>query len=120
MGWKVHRPNTRNANEYDPNALLPKIGTVWIWEIRSPLAMAVIRVFDVFWNGEQWFVATQTLLGSKTMYGDEIDRESEHVNELGRFWEAVTPTHRWSSKDIEKVKAAKRQRVKPLGLHCAP
>lgn len=78
------------VNSYDPDALLPKVGTRWVWEIDDPGARELIEVTEVNWNGEEWWVKTKSLL-----VGDTIPRSlggrSEFLNDIGRFWEAVTP-----------------------------
>lgn len=78
-----------NVNSYDPDALVPKIGTRWMWELDSTYARALVEVVEVVWNGEEWWVRTKTLLPVPL---DFPGRSPEtHLNDLGRFWEACVP-----------------------------
>lgn len=98
--------NSDLLKESNPNALLPKVGTKWVWEIDSDEARCLLEVRLVEWNGEEWWVTTVPLLhDSYSLYnslraiGLEAGRDYvwDHLarspvqNELGRFWEAVTP-----------------------------
>lgn len=89
MGHRTGRadtgPGMRRVNSYDPNARLPKVGTWWVWEIDAPHARSLIKVVRVDWNGEEWWVFTTR--GADP--GDYFDMPL--ANDLGRFWEAVTP-----------------------------
>lgn len=79
------------VDEYDPDAKLPKAGTRWIWEIDKPHARELLEVVDVFWNGEQWWVRTKRLGARIRVLGFDREPEGGYLNELGRFWQAVTP-----------------------------
>lgn len=73
-------------DSYDENAPLPKVGTRWVWEIDKPHARCLIEVTEVKWNGEEWWVRTKALLP------DSFPATAgEPLNDLSRFWEAVTP-----------------------------
>lgn len=74
------------VNSCDPDAPTPKVGSRWVWEIDLPHARALLEVTDVFWNGEEWWIETKSLLSS-----DVFPTKEFVYNELGRFWEAVTP-----------------------------
>lgn len=78
----------RRVNSYDENAPLPGIGSIWVWELDSPSARELIEVVEVFWNGEEWWVRTKTLLPNLTFPGSGRDTA---LNDVGRFWEACTP-----------------------------
>lgn len=78
----------KHVNSYDEDAPLPGIGSVWVWELDSPYARALLEVVDVFWNGEEWWVRTKTLLPKVELLGED---EPTNLNDVGRFWEAVTP-----------------------------
>lgn len=74
-----------SVNSYDVDAPLPSIGTRWVWEIDTPAARALTEVIAVKWNGEEWWVETKTLLPDSFPA-----TRATHLNDLGRFWEAVT------------------------------
>jgi hypothetical protein len=77
-----------NVNSYDENAILPKLGTRWVWELDEPHARTVVEVAEVKWNGEEWWVGTKTLLPNLTYppSGREIE-----WNDVSRFFEACLP-----------------------------
>lgn len=77
-----------NVSSYDENAPRPKVGTRWVWEIDNPGARELIEVTEVMWNGEEWWVRTKPLLGGPPL---NVMGNPEPLNDLGRFWEAVTP-----------------------------
>lgn len=77
----------RRVSSYDADARLPKIGTRWAWEIDKAHARELIEVADVFWNGEEWWVRTKTLLPNWSI----PPSAGVHLNDLSRFWEAVAP-----------------------------
>jgi hypothetical protein len=82
----------KRVNSYDPDARLPGIGGIYVWELDQPHACELIKVTEVFWNGEEWWVRTerlhhQTLVN--TFYPRQ--RDIECLNDVSRFWEAVTP-----------------------------
>ncbi len=78
-----------HVNSYDPNAPLPGLDSIWVWELDSPHARALIQVTEVFWNGEEWWTRMRTLLPRvERMPGEP---EETNLNELDRFWEACTP-----------------------------
>jgi hypothetical protein len=76
----------RYVSSYDPKAPLPGVGSIYVWELDLPHACELIKVTEVFWNGEEWWVRTERL-HAPAVFGDP----TSHLNELGRFWEAVTP-----------------------------
>jgi len=75
------------TDSYSPNAVRPKVGTRWVWEIDIPSARDLIEVTQVKWNGEEWWVESKTLLPPH-QHRFPSDR---CWNELGRFWEACLP-----------------------------
>jgi hypothetical protein len=77
---------TRRVNSYDPNAPLPGVGSIYVWELDEPHACELIKVTEVFWNGEEWWVRT-VRLHAPAVFGEPPG----HLNDLSRFWEAVTP-----------------------------
>lgn len=77
-------------SSYDENAYLPKLGSMWVWEIEKPNARALIEVVEVKWNGEEWWVATRTLLG-RGAFTSWPDLPSLDWNDLTRFWESTQP-----------------------------
>lgn len=79
---------TKRISSYDPDALLPKVGTRWVWEIEKPHARELIEVTEVLWNGEEWWVRSKNLLTDVALMGNT---RPESLNDLSRFWEAVTP-----------------------------
>jgi len=82
----------KRVSSYDPDAPLPGTGSVWVWELDLPHACELIKVTEVFWNGEEWWVRTVRLhdpLANSTY--PPFAKPSEHLNDLSRFWEAVTP-----------------------------
>lgn len=78
-----------HVNSYDPDAKVPKLGSRWVWEINKPSARAVIQVEGIIWNGEEWWVRTRSLLGDAYRFTPAWSNVC--LNDLGRFWEAVTP-----------------------------
>lgn len=75
-------------SSYDKDAITPQVGTRWVWEIDRPHARELIEVVEVRWTGEEWWVATKPLLRNPAYPPTGRDVE---WNDLGRFWEAVTP-----------------------------
>jgi hypothetical protein len=96
-----------HVNSYDIDAPLPKLGTRWVWEIDSPAAREIVEVVDVFWNGEEWWVRTKTLLRNETY--PSTGRETE-VNDVERFWEACSPVLRVFPALLDLVAVAPHQR----------
>jgi hypothetical protein len=82
----------RRVSSYDPNAPLPGVGSIWVWELDVPHATELLKVTEVFWNGEEWWVRTARL-HEHTLRNAFYPKQSdiEHLNDLSRFWEAVTP-----------------------------
>lgn len=76
---------------------LPRAGSVYVWELAAPHACELIKVTEVIWNGEEWWVRTERLHErlANTTYPDHllsaVGQPGEALNDLGRFWEAVTP-----------------------------
>jgi hypothetical protein len=89
------------VSSYDENAPLPRLGTRWVWELEKPHARALIEVVAVFWNGEEWWVRTSTLLPL-----DGWDNSKTLVNDLSRFWEAVTAVGGWQRGHMVERRAA--------------
>jgi hypothetical protein len=85
----------RGVSSYDPDALVPEVGSRWIWEAGKPHAQVTIRVTDARWNGEEWWVcsvAEDVPPGPPrvgTWHG--VEPGKPYWNDLGRFWEAVSP-----------------------------
>lgn len=79
----------RHVNSYDERASLPGLDSIWVWELDQPHARELIQVVDVFWNGEEWCVRTKTLLPHREPFPG--DPEPTYLNDVSRFWEAVTP-----------------------------
>lgn len=80
------------VSSYDRDALLPKVGTRWVWEVDSELARELVEVVETLWNGEEWFVRTRTLLPRRNPLA-KFPGEPERtlLNDVGRFWEACLP-----------------------------
>jgi hypothetical protein len=70
---------------------IPVIGSRWVWEIDQERGRALIEVLEVFWNGEEWWVRTRTLPEAPIPMLAPLTDTQDHLNELDRFWEAVTP-----------------------------
>lgn len=87
----MSKPRGR-VSSYNPNAPLPGVGSIYVWELDVPHACELIKVVEVFWNGEEWWVRTENL-HSRTLVNSFYPRHADAVqlNDLGRFWEAVTP-----------------------------
>jgi len=90
LGLK-EQPTMKDVDSSDFNAPLPGIGGVYVWRLDTPYACELLQVVKVEWNGEEWWVTTKRLHDSlrNTSYPN-VDQASQ-LNELGRFWEAVTP-----------------------------
>jgi len=69
-------------NSYDISAARPLAGTLWVWEPQA--APALVKVTRVLWNGEEWWVETQSLAD----YGPFRQKLGVAWNDLSRFWEA--------------------------------
>ena len=87
------------VNSYDRHAPTPKVGTHWVWEIDKPHARQLVEVVEVTWNGEEWWVLTRRLLGGGM--ASAFPEKRDAMNDLGRFWKAVTPVGWWSSKSLQ-------------------
>lgn len=94
-GGHTCRPRTI-VDSYDRGAQVPQVGSVWVWELDDPLARCLIRVVEVRWNGEEWWIRTDALLpapyqGTRLCY-----------NDAGRFDEACTPvgTAEWTTHQV--------------------
>ena len=75
------------ADTRSPGAARPEPGTLWVWEPHSLAAVALVRVTQTRWNGEQWTVATEAIaVGPEEVTGLKPGRE--YWNELDQFWEA--------------------------------
>jgi hypothetical protein len=81
----------KHVNSYDPNARVPKLGSRWVWEIDKPHACALLEVIEVIWNGEEWWVRTQALWEPVPAALLRPSAGPIALNDVGRFWEAVTP-----------------------------
>lgn len=81
----------RRVSSYDPTARTPAPGSRWVWEIDKPHARALIEVIETWWNGEEWWVHTRTLLPNLTYPLTHSPTADDHWNDLSRFCEAVTP-----------------------------
>jgi hypothetical protein len=85
------------VSSYDPQAPLPGVDSIWVWELDKPDACELIRVTEVFWNGEEWWVRTvrhpmrYAWLISEADLPRPLRDPTEHLNDISRFWEAVTP-----------------------------
>ena len=77
-------PKPRRISSYSRTARRPLVGTLWVWEPDLPYAVELVRVADVRWNGEEWWVGTDHPR-SVTAPG-ELRRLM--WNDLSRFWEA--------------------------------
>lgn len=83
-------PATDYVSSYDHDAPRPKVGSRWVWEIDQPHARTLVEVTEVVWNGEEWWVTTVDL-PTETLIGETPRPGRESWNDVGRFWEAVTP-----------------------------
>lgn len=81
------------VDSYSPSARVPKVGSVWVWELDAPHARCLVRVVEVRWNGEEWWVKTEALLPLP------LPTTSMVYNDASRFAEAVTPvgTAAWTT-----------------------
>lgn len=96
------------VNSCDPAAQVPEVGSVWVWELDAPWACCLIRVVEVRWNGEEWWVKTVALLPAHLRVLDD----DPYCSDADRFAEAVTPvgpagwTTHAVTKGVEFVAAA--------------
>lgn len=79
-------------NSYIPDRPPIEQGDVYTWEANSAHARCVVQVIEVFYNGEEWWVLTETL--EPTVAGDDLEGQ-QCWNDAGRFLQAATPG-RWS------------------------
>ncbi len=61
-----------------PDPTLPRKGTTWIWEPLKPHARESVVVTEVKWNGEEWWVESES-----------VRTGERHWNELSRWVEAT-------------------------------
>jgi hypothetical protein len=73
------------VDSYDPGAQVPEVGSAWVWELDAPHARCLIRVTEVRWNGEEWWVKTVALLPAPGQSAGPC------YNDASRFAEAATP-----------------------------
>lgn len=64
------------VNSYDRDAPVPEVGTEWFW-VEESGRREEIKVLEVKWNGEEWWVRTTAGLDSSKTYW----------NDIGVFWE---------------------------------
>ncbi len=81
----------KRVSSYDRRAPLPGIGSIWVWELDVPHACELIKVVEVFWNGEEWWVRTERLHKPLVNLWYPDNPSAVQLNDIGRFWEAVTP-----------------------------
>lgn len=69
---------------------------MWVWELDAPHARCLIRVIEVRWNGEEWWVRTEALLPAP------LQTTATVYNDASRFAEAVTPvgTATWTTHPV--------------------
>ena len=79
-----------HVNSYDKDARRPNVGTVWVWELDQPHARSLIRVTDVRWNGEEWWVESESLLPTNPPFPPN-EAGVKALNDVSRFWEACIP-----------------------------
>jgi hypothetical protein len=65
-------------NSYEQRADLPAVGSTWVWEPLKAHARENVTVTEVKWNGEEWWVETES-------------RKGKYWNDLSRFWGACVP-----------------------------
>lgn len=78
----------QTIDAYAETARRPRPGTLWVWEPTLPHARAVLKVLEVKWNGEEWWVKTETLTPHKDTFGYHGLDPNVAWNDLSRFWEA--------------------------------
>jgi hypothetical protein len=81
----------RSVDSCNPNAKRPRVGSIWVWELDSPRACQLIVVLGVTWNDEEWWVETKRLHDDML---ESLGGPSTALNDLSRFWEAVTAVRR--------------------------
>lgn len=84
------------VDSYDPAAKVPEVDSVWVWELDAPHARCLIRVVEVRWNGEEWWVKSDALLTAPNQ------RAGACYNDASRFAESVTPvgTAAWTTHQV--------------------
>jgi hypothetical protein len=83
----VNKIERSRVDSYEPRAVRPVVGTIWVWEHES--APELIKVTAVRWNGEEWFVGTKKLGGvAIPSWRPWLADTTESWNDLSRFWEA--------------------------------
>jgi hypothetical protein len=81
----------KRVSSYNPRAPLPGVGSIYVWELDVPHACELIKVVEVFWNGEEWWVRTERLHAPLANLWYPPNPAAVQLNDLSRFWEAVTP-----------------------------
>lgn len=76
---------------------VPREGGLWVWEADEPYGRALVRVQNVRWNGEEWWVDVVNLADAFGLTYVEASRPDRVIesgpwpNELHRFYEACRP-----------------------------
>jgi hypothetical protein len=73
------------VDSYSTSAQVPEVGSVWVWELGAAHARCLVRVVEVRWNGEEWWVKTEALAP------EPLQTIGVVYNDASRFAEAVTP-----------------------------
>src|SRR4051794_5791781 len=55
------RTGPMKVDSYSTSAQVPEVGSVWVWELGAAHARCLVRVVEVRWNGEEWWVKTEAL-----------------------------------------------------------
>lgn len=82
--------SSQRISSYEETARRPRPGTLWVWEPDTP-ARALVKVIEVKWNGEEWWVITESLLPRCDPWPPVTDPKynpNYAWNDLSRFWEA--------------------------------
>jgi hypothetical protein len=79
----------KRANSYDCGAPTPAVGSRWVWELGDRRAQQDVRVTDVMWDGEEWWV--ELAVTDLPRWRSGVVSGGHYWNDLGRFWEACSP-----------------------------
>lgn len=56
--------------DHPATVLLPRVGQRWHWRPDAPHASIILRVTEVVWNGEEWWITTVPVCGDRPSWND--------------------------------------------------
>jgi hypothetical protein len=59
------------------------VGSRWVWEPLKPHAREVVTIIAIKWNGEEWWITTETESADRQRAWNDLDRFVEACVLLG-------------------------------------